>query len=160
MISDSAPWKAELERLAKELGSLSRRTKWSEAAEYRVERALMLGFFVIRRLHESRKITDDAADLGVRVQRYPLRGVPPDLLNWHRLDEHFDLSRGQPERVPLRRFCNQAIHSFVLLTYGTPRPFQGIFVASDWERNRCVLRVTLTEIERAFRAVARDVVLR
>jgi len=116
----------------------------------------MLGFFAIRRLSEAHKITDRVMARPVRVQRYSLRGFPPGLMNWHRVDEHYDLRRGRRDKVSLDRFCNQAIHSFVFMPLERSTTYEGVLLASDWERKRSLLRVTLAEIERIFVRVADD----
>jgi hypothetical protein len=67
-----------------------------------------VGFFVVRRLHEAHKVTDRTMNAGVRFMRYVPRGAPPDLLNWNRIDEHYDCtavnaSNSRSRRSAIRR---------------------------------------------------------
>ena len=156
MISDSEPWKKELGRFAGAIRELRRSPEWTETYSFRVEKAVMLGFFIIRRLIESSKLTEEVMAHELRTIRYPNLGSVPDLMNWQELDRHFNFEAASPRRVPLKQFYNQAIHSFVFIPYRGGRGAAGVFVASDWERKRALHRVTLTEIERLFRKVATD----
>ena len=59
MIHESAPWKRELARCAKHLKPS--KTDCSVEVPFQLERALFLSAFIIRKLVESRKLTDSVA---------------------------------------------------------------------------------------------------
>lgn len=158
MIWDSQPWKSELRRVAREIAALRTLRRWTNRAGFRLEKAVMLGFFAVRRLHEAHKVTDRTMNAGVRLVRHDPLGPAPDISNWHRVDEHYDLQRGHDERLSLKTFCNQAIHSFVFIPGEGEAGLPGVYLASEWERRRALLYVSLVEVERVFLEVAADVV--
>jgi hypothetical protein len=47
------------------------------------------------------------------VFRFPLKGEMPDVLNWHRIDEHYDLTGGADVSLKPEEYCDRIIHSFV-----------------------------------------------
>ena len=74
----------------------------------------MLGFFSIRRLLESYKLSDTTRDMDVQVTQYPFKqGSHLTLLNWSKLDRHYDFAKATDYRLSLRDLSNQVIHSYV-----------------------------------------------
>lgn len=159
MIWDSQPWKRELRRLARQLFEVRGRGRFEDGDDFRVERAVMLGFFAIRRLHEAHKVTDATMEAAVAVTKFQRVKRIPDHWSWHRVDEHYELTKGRAQRLPLKKIYNQAIHSFVFVPGSLPGSRSlGLYLASDWERKRSLLHVRLLDIERAFLRVAKDMV--
>jgi hypothetical protein len=159
VIWDSQPWKRELARLARQLSDVRRRASFEDGDDFRVERAIVLGFFAVRRLHEAHKVTDATMEASVAVTRFQQVKRIPDHWSWHRVDEHYELTKGRAQRLPLKTFYNQAIHSFVFVPGSLPGSRSlGLYLASDRERKRSLLHVRLLDIERAFLRVSKDVV--
>lgn len=159
MIWESRFWKADLLRFAEQLRRARAGTKrYSDAMYVTVEKAVLIGAFVIRRLADSHKLSDATAAMELRTRRFPSTGYGATLINNHRVDELFDLARAAPSRQPLLFLCNQAIHSYVLTPYVDRRGKRivGLFIASDRQRNRAMFAVPLSEFERAFRKVGND----
>jgi len=60
-------------------------------------------------------------------------------MNWHKIDEKYDLSTVKRETRNLEWLANQIIHSFVFIpAYSESGLFDGVYVASDRERNKRV----------------------
>jgi hypothetical protein len=90
------------------VSAIGREREHTDDSSFRLERAVMFGFFIVRRLHEAHKVTDRTMNAGVRFMRYVPRGAPPDLLNWNRIDEHYDCtavnaSNSRSRRSAIRR---------------------------------------------------------
>ncbi len=158
MILESRFWKDDLLRLADRLRWARGAPPSSMQTYVTIEKAVLLGAFITRRLVESHKVSDGTSSIRLRVARVPNRGQRVTLANSDRLDELFDFGRRTRARLTLRDFCNQAIHSYVMAVYtsGAAKRVAGVFVASDRQRNRSMYAVSLLELERAFRKVARD----
>jgi hypothetical protein len=159
MISESRYWKADLLRFADRLHrARSTARPFSARAYVTVERAVLMGAFVVRRLADSHKLSDATSGMQLRVTMWPSTGKGVTLANNHRLDELFDFSRPERGQQPLPFLCNQAIHSYVFATYSgrSSKGLAGVYVASDRQRNRALFAVPLSEWERAFRRVGND----
>lgn len=159
MIWESSYWKADLLRFADQLGRARKTASSSASKTYvSVEKAVLMGAFVVRRLVESHKLSDSTAGMLLRVNRVPPTGKRVTLLNNHRLEELFDFARSGRSRQALPFLCNQAIHSYIFAVYSdrTGKRLAGVFMASDWQRNRALFAVPLAELERAFRKAGSD----
>ncbi|HYD39450.1 MAG TPA: hypothetical protein VEB43_01360 [Anaeromyxobacter sp.] len=117
-----------------------------------------MGAFVVRRLADSHKLSDATVSMLLRVGQMPTTGKPVTLINNHRLDEWFDFSRSRRCQQPLPFLCNQAIHSYVFGVYTdrAGKRLAGVYIASDYQRNRALFAVPLAELERAFRRASND----
>jgi hypothetical protein len=61
MIYKSSFWKDDLVKQARFLGSKTNQKRWAESSSARLEQAVMLGFYSIRKLNEARKISDSVS---------------------------------------------------------------------------------------------------
>lgn len=159
MIWESRFWKADLLKYAEQL----RRARtgagpFSDATYVAVERAVLIGAFVVRRLADSHKLSDATVAMQLRTRRFPSTGYGATLINNHKVERLFDLTRSTRSPQPLLFLCNQAIHSYVLMPYADRggKKVVGLYIASDRQRNRAMFAVPLVEFERAFRKVGND----
>jgi hypothetical protein len=156
MIWESRYWKVDLLRFADRLRRARTTARSLSARAYvTVEKAVLMGAFMVRRLADSHKLSDATLGMQLRVTRWPSTGRGVTLANNHRLDELFDFSRPERSQQPLPFLCNQAIHSYVFATYSgrSSKGLAGVYLASDRQRNRALFAVPLSEWERAFRKV-------
>ncbi len=122
----------------------------------RIERELFIGFYSIRKLFDTFKVSFDT-----RRKVYSLVWSPrigrPDYFNWYRIEEHFDLGTRNEETRDLVFLCNQFVHSFIFtVAVDENNAFAGVFVASDRVRNDKLYFVAASQIFLAFRTVGRD----
>jgi hypothetical protein len=122
----------------------------------RIERELFIGFYSIRKLLDTFKVSS-----GTRREAYSLVWSPrigrPDYFSWHRLEEHFDLGTQNEETRDLVFLCNQFVHSFIFTVVTDEKnSLAGVFVASDKTRNEKLYFVAASQILLAFRTVGRD----
>ena len=117
----------------------------------------MLGLFSVRKLIESRKLTDKVAKQSVQIRCYPPTGKVVTLLNRHKIDELFDLDKPKDRFVKLSFLCNQVIHSYVFtLVFHEGGPFAAILVASDYERSHALYEIPASRIIEVFELVGND----
>ena len=95
----------------------------------------MLGFYAIRKLHDSFKLADAVAKQDVTYFTFKaLDGRRANEMSWDRLGELYDLTAPTKRVRNLRAISNQFIHSAVFTIAQKPdRGFDGVFVASDDE---------------------------
>jgi hypothetical protein len=156
MIHESRYWKEPLVRAANWLQKLRLEEATAERSLVRVERELFLGFYSIRKLLDTFKVSRTIRKMTFELQWAPNIGRV-DYMNWHRLEELYDFGERGSETRGLSFLCNQFIHSYVFSTAETEHgALSGVFVASDRTRHEKLYFVSLDNVLAAFRAVGRD----
>lgn len=157
MIWDSSPWKAELARMGLNLRRRRGQKRWRESSLALVEREVMVGFYMIRKLMEAKKLSDQFTARPVSLQLHRRTGRVPDLLNWHHLDRFFDFDKSEQVQRTLKFLCDQVVHSFVfMVATADSGGLNGFFVASDRARSGGLFFLSAEEAEAAFVGAAND----
>src|SRR5436190_22208387 len=120
---ESCYWKEELEQIAATIRPLKSPPRWSERSHCVVERDIMLGAFMVRRLIELHKVSSATRNLTMGVFSSPTRGKNVTRMNHHRLDEVYDLENERRETKRPVYVCNQLVHAYTS------------FIARDQTRN-------------------------
>jgi hypothetical protein len=158
MIHESYYWKKPLLDSAKYLEELRVNKKNQERSCIAVEKALFTGFYAIRKLLDTYKVTDKAKAKSFVLKWFPLKANKPgDYLNWHRISEHYDLKSSASETRDIRFICDQFIHSFIFIQVFTKaRKISGFFISSDRARYKKLYFIELRQVLSAFRIIGRD----
>ncbi len=114
--------------------------------------------YAVRKLIEAFKVSDDVASMRINAAKHPAIGRVADLMNWHQIDQLYDLSESEPWQLSLKEFCNQIIHSFVFVPcLGEGRSnLVGLFVSSDHQRARGLFYFDIDLVIQLLEAVAHD----
>jgi hypothetical protein len=157
MICESRYYKEELLLFAQQIERWLAGGRWTDRRWYEFERGLLFSAFVIRRLTESKVLTDAIANQKVPLHAYKPLGRPATLFNRRRLERLFDLARPSEVERPLAFVANQLIHSYVL-NYWKEKDRTGItfFFSSDWERKKVAHTVSTMILVPVLRAVGSD----
>ena len=157
MIAESWPWKPEL---AKHVHAIRRRItqlRWPPSSLAALERDLFVAAYAVRKLVEAVKVSDEVEASSLLARAHPRRDRPVDVANRHRVDDLYDLTISSEQRVGLRQFCNQVIHSFVFaIVTGPDGGLAGVFIASDRDKDRHVLFFHAEEVVETLGAVVSD----
>ena len=154
MIWESSYWKEPLLDAATWLRRVRFRESTSEKTFVRIEKEIFLGFYSVRKLLETVKVSDSTKNAKYQVTWYPnIKRV--DWLNNHRLAELYDFGKPGQESRDIGFISNLFIHSFVFAPAGEER-LEGAFVASDRTINQKCYFVPLSVIQSIFRLVGRD----
>lgn len=122
-----------------------------------MEQDIFLSAYAIRKLMDACKISHEVESTSLPGLEHSASGRTVDLMNWHRLDELYDLSKGVEVCVGLRDFCNEIVHSFVFsLTFTQRGGLDGFFVASDREKDRRLVYFDIGSVIDALMRVAGD----
>ena len=158
MIWDSVPWKADLLATAKRLEKMIRTRQPSERRLRALEKELFIGFYSIRKLIEANLVSTTTKKLEVPLVSYPSTGKKTTMINWHRVDQLFDFSKGRAHAVRLLDLANKMIHSYVYLpmTTSATGPVKWILIASDRQRNHSIHEIELSSYPRNRVVIARD----
>jgi len=156
MIWESAYWKDDLLKRAEFLRQKQRQRRWTERSLAKVEQTVMIGFYSIRKLADANKVSGDVMARQVRVRQFLAVGKPVTLLNWHHIDELYDLRKGQAVYLSLKDLCNQFIHSYCfIVSFNGQGCFNGVLVCSDHSRRRRLYYVSARAIIGILRNVGR-----
>lgn len=159
MIQESKYWKQPLLRTASWLSSLQfKETEITERALARVEREIFVGFYAIRKLLETFKVSSSTKELQLDIQTFHAKsGSKVDYLNRSDIDKFFELNDPIQEQRDISFLCNQIIHSYVfLISIRGNGGLAGFFVASDTMRSKKVYFVEIAQVINTFRQVGSD----
>ncbi len=157
MIWESAFWKDDLLRRARELRKRKAQRRWREESCARLEQLTMMGFYGVRKLIEAKKLSCATANRRVRLQSFRPTGKPVTLLSWHKLDLAYHLDRPEKSTMSLLELCNQFIHSYVFCpSFGEGAELAGFLFASDRQKRRGLLSVGIDQVIDVFELAGRD----
>lgn len=156
MAIESLYWKEELARIAKTIRPVRRPKRWSERAVCTVERDIMIGFFIVRRMIELHKVSSRISNMQLEVFSTPVARKLTKL-NRFSIEENYSWEAEKAERKTVPFICNQCIHAYVsFVARGADRNWLDLFVVSDYDRNDVIWRVPFVAIIALFEATSRD----
>jgi hypothetical protein len=165
MIDDSYVWKDRLRRgratLRRKLREAINDPERAEAAFVEVEAFAFLTGYIVRKLIEARKLSDELEEALLSVTTFPAQpGYRLDFLNAHKIDRGYDLRAGSVATIGLKSFCNLLVHSFVFMPATDDRSAEwtGFFLNSDRTRNKELLFVAREDFDVLVDEVIRDYV--
>lgn len=157
MIYESRFWKNDLLKQAKSLRFRMVQKRWTEASFTRLEQSMMLGFYSVRKLIESKKLSDAVVNQSLEAFAYEWMGEPVTLINKSKIEKLYNLDSGHKIQKKLIFFCHQFIHSYIFeVVFDENYLLNGIFISSDKERNKVLYLVELRRIIDIFEQVGSD----
>jgi hypothetical protein len=114
MIHESYYWKKELYKSFLTIAKCRHLKRATEQSEVNVEKALMIGVYIIRKLDDAQKIPPDLLKRREELEFFVSQGTLVDHLNWHKIEKHYDFSKIKKGNKDWRFIINQIIHSFSL----------------------------------------------
>jgi hypothetical protein len=153
---ESKYWKSDLLAYAKKFRAVDRPPRWSERLQVHFEKDVILAFFMIRKLSENHKFSPQMEKHRAQVYRSPCVGV---VNNWNfaQVDELYDYEREERLDTKIAFVCNQFIHSGAMYAYRkSDRNWGGIYVCSDFEREKFIYRVPLGTIIEILETAGND----
>lgn len=153
MIHESNYWKSDLLKLANTLERRIIQTRWGDKNFFLVEKEIFLGFYTIRKLIESRKISDSVIKRKHKLKSFPYSGNPESLFT-HMRDNEYDLTSGETVYLTTIELCNQFIHSHHFLPFlPDGKHLIGFFFCSDRKRTSGIYLITIFEVVDIYRLV-------
>ena len=154
MIWESSYWKDDLLKTARKLERKKNQKRWPERALVNFEKEMFISFYSIRKLIEANKISTDLIETIITAKSYPSLGKVVTSMNWHRIDELYDFSTSNIEKLLLTFICNQLIHSYVFMTsFNENNQLTGILFSSDRYRNKKLFSMDINDVIEILRKV-------
>ena len=159
MIYESSPWKQELKSRVKQIVKYNTVTHFDnkfDATYTTMEKNLMFSAFATRKLIECKKLSDSADSYSLSIKKYrPLKSV--DRLHcWPNENTH-DWGHPVISTALAKDICNWLIHSYIFcLSFEENGPVTGIYVSSDYDRNKYLYEIELKSWLDYLNYVAKD----
>ena len=155
MITESWPWRRSLGKTAARIRQVTEMRSYRSDTLDLLERELMVGFFSIRKLIDTRsKIPKSISEQIVRLGRAPC--VKP-IGAYERFEfyEHYDLCNTYSVKKNLGYVSNQIIHSLVFsFGFSESGRLEDIFFVSDKDRLKFCNFIALNDVASLFELVA------
>lgn len=156
---ESFYWKKDLLEHVRLLQPIKKPPKWSEKLVVNFEKKLIISFFIIRKLFEANKVSQKSRNYKGNIFYYKSGGKKISKLNQHSIDEIYNINKEHRVQKGIFFIANQLIHSCTLFAYRKSikdRNWDGIYVCSDFERDKNIYRITIKEIIKIFKLVGKD----
>ena len=154
---ESVYWKEELNRIASTLRRIKNPPRWSERRHCTLERELMVGFFMLRRMIELTKVSNLITDRQLTLYSCQTRGVNVNKMNCCDLEQLYHMENEVTESKRPLYIANQFIHAYVSFPFrDETRNWSDIFIVSDFDRNDCIWRVPIETIRNLFLDASQD----
>jgi hypothetical protein len=140
MINESYVWKQELK---KELSQFTRqilkndslvREDNNERVHFRIEKFFFMSSFIIRKLNEAHKLSDELNETKVPIKKSARINKDIVLSRWnnHHIDRFYKLDEFQSSFINVSTLCNSIIHSFIFNTVFNVDEEDGDYKMSDF----------------------------
>lgn len=148
MIYDSWQWKKELTRQRKKIKHLAKK-RWNDRTlkkcSHQIDLAFLTSAFIIRKLIESDKLSNEADSYKLNVICYTPRRHIDKLHKWVE-DGDYEWGERKSEIVSAKTICNSLIHSYVYSPYfSETHKLIGFLVVSDHGRNELLYEIELQD---------------
>lgn len=113
MIYESYYWRKELIKISYKIQKKIKVQKnWSDSKYAKLEKNLMFGFYIIRKLMEANKLTNKLGSSKFQLKEYKNSSVNITLLNNHKFYDNYDLQNHNIVKRDLKFLINQFVHSY------------------------------------------------
>ena len=143
---ESRYWKKELLDYAKSLKNQKEIKRWSEKSQVLFEKNLIINFFIIRKLIETKKISDSIRLRKYKIKAYPKNSIKLTELNSFAFDELYNIEKFEIKQKNINFICNQLIHSLTIFAFRENKKWNNVIMCSDFEKNKWIYEIDLKTI--------------
>ncbi|SFS79705.1 hypothetical protein [Lutibacter maritimus] len=143
---ESRYWKKELLDYAKSLKNQKEIKRWSEKSQVIFEKDLIINFFIIRKLIETKRISDSLRQKKYKIKAYPKNSIKLTELNSFEFDELYKLEKFEIKEKNINFICNQLIHSLTIFAFRENKKWNNVIMCSDFEKNKWIYKIDLKTI--------------
>lgn len=157
MIWDSYYYKANLLKICSHIEKSLLQKRWTDSSYVRLENNIMIGCYLVRKLIESNKISDDVENLEIPIYSCPIKEDEViDVMTDHLFNEKYNLSTWTMEHIKPKSFCDKIIHSLIFAAHlNLENKLNGLFFNSDYTKNKLFI-ISTQNIIQIFKNVAND----
>jgi hypothetical protein len=173
MIYESYVWKRELRKELNNFRKLAAKMDLSgeqgipDTLNLKVEKFFFVSAFIIRKLNEAKKLSDELNEVAISVVQYERinRQLEISIRNNHLVDKFYDLENGNDTSLSVSVLCNTLIHSFVFKVVvgdgeaNGRETVMGILVNSDYSKDKAVYYLELGAFNKFVEEIINDDVI-
>lgn len=169
MIHESYPWKEDLLDRKEQIlryncpAELKKDDDSIEEAAYTyIEKGVFYSAFIIRKLIDCKsKLSDEADKYAIKVKVYKAK-KQFDIYNRYIDEESHEWQNPTTKTVQGKDACNWLIHSFFFFMLYDDRvnQYESFYVASDFDRNKCLYEIALSDWLDYIEFIATDEIVR
>lgn len=162
MILESYDWKKELKRYINEFSKdLSNRIKYSETIRVKIELFFFITCFIVRKISESNKLSDEIESSLIPTKRYKNIKKFHTYLDRYEIDKHFDLNKPIKNNLEIKNLLNFGIHSHSFVySFNATNDLQkldfSIYINSDRTKNTELCEIHIKDYIKFLSKVAND----
>jgi hypothetical protein len=153
---DSWPYRREIAHFADDFERRQQRQIWRDASMAKAERMLFVGFLYVRKLIESRKVTDACARASVTISRSSIvRDY--EVSDFKRDDIEKDLPHAAwiESKVDVHQLADKVLHAWWLIpVQGKSAGLEAFILTTDRQRNTELWRLPTSSIVAVYRQFA------
>lgn len=122
----------------------------------------MIGFCIVRKLIESKKLTNELVSTKIKGNKMPNIGKEIHLFNSYRFYEYFDFDGSQKVGFEMIFLCNQIVHSYIFSPFfhetdkNKPAELAGIHFCSDAHKNNWLYEIEIGVVIKLFESVGNN----
>lgn len=156
MVIESRYWHEDLARYAKAFRPVKKPPRWSERLVVNFEKDVTIALFMVRRLAEASKFSSKMKQHKAQIFRCAFHGKPHRLI-YRDIDELYRLEAEEAVSKGVAFVCNQFIHAdFTFAFRGEDRNWLGLYTSSDFEKQKWVYQVPLSEVVKILELAVED----
>lgn len=162
MIYESSDWKKELNsRVCSFKRFLKQRKRYTETVAVQIELFFFQTCFIVRKLSDSNKLSDEVEKFLMPVKEYPNRKKFYWYMDRYDIDEHFDLNNSKGSSITLRKLVNLGIHSysFVIDDFdqdGWNKNDFSVYINTDYTKNILIYEIDIKSYLSFLKVVIKD----
>ena len=159
MLYESSYWKEPLIDSAKLFDEYKSYAELDEQSLVRIEKDIFVGFYSIRKLLDTIKVTDELKTKKYTLQWHKHLGTDVTFINNHKIDELYDLGAPNKENRDLWFIASRLIHSYIFsICESENGGFLGVYFTSDSDKNKKLYYLSVDEIIAIFEEVGNNYV--
>ncbi|GAS81161.1 hypothetical protein [Paenibacillus amylolyticus] len=156
MIWESSYWKEDLLKLSDKINKVYLSTAYDDDMLVEFEKDIMIVMYSVRKLVEAKKLSANTEQIQLQVKSFRNR-KNVTRLNWHRIQELYDLDLTSNESIKASYLYNQIIHSYIfLVSLNEEGIVEGFYFTSDRTRNQKLFYIALRQLDRYINIVGND----
>jgi len=127
----------------------------TEQSQVNIEKALMIGAYIIRKLDDAQKTPPDFLIKKEQLEFFVSKGTLVDHMNWHKIDTHYDFDKVTKAERDWRFIINQIIHSFTLFfSNDSSDKLDGFLLNSDKTKKEALFFLPLKTLLTMFLTIS------
>lgn len=127
---------------------------WRERSFFVVEKEIFLGFYSIRKLIESQKVSDSIKNKTYQVHEFPNKKHGMSLFD--NPEKEFDFVKAKKSSISVIGMCNQFIHSYYFVPFFPDNTLIGFFICSDYKKKTGIYLISIFDIVEIYRLVGNN----